>query len=42
MVLLNVFPDALVGGDAEFMKPQAVSSVEGVKSGNLSVAVSIK
>ncbi|CAN6348196.1 unnamed protein product [Urochloa humidicola] len=42
IVLLNVFDHRLLDGDAEFMKPKADSSVEEVKSVNLSVAVNIK
>ncbi|CAN6329575.1 unnamed protein product [Urochloa humidicola] len=42
IVLLNVIDHRLLDGDAEFMKPKADSSVEEVKSVNLSVAVNIK
>ncbi|RLN01110.1 uncharacterized protein C2845_PM06G32180 [Panicum miliaceum] len=42
MVLLNVFDDGLVDGDAEFMKPGADISVDEVKYGSLSAAVNIK
>ncbi|CAL4891431.1 unnamed protein product [Urochloa decumbens] len=42
MVLLNVFDHGLLDRDAEFMKPEAESSVAEVRSGNLLVAVNIK
>jgi len=42
MLLLNVFDDGLVDGDAEFMKPGADISVDEVKFGSLSAAVNVK